>query len=546
MWILFFCLLTFVSNVFGQLLSTRRTFIHITDIHYDPFYEPFTDEATMCHHGSGKAGRFGTEGAICDSPQLLIQQAFSRIVGLEPDFLIYTGDSTRHDRDMDLPRSDNDLVSQLSFVSGKFENLFFVHNIPVYPAIGNWDVFPKDMLANNDTYSLELIWTQWGKFLSKYDTVKETFLQGGYYKIDSVSDTMTNLGVISINTLFWFSSNERVEDCSTDLEFIDSKGNYNSGDKVSFNPDRQLLWLNYVLKNSDINRKYFIIGHIPPITIENIGLYKPNCLKHFINILGLNAEKVSTAYYGHVNIDAAYFVYRPKPLVSGVTSLELDDSQFNVQLLENFNERNVFNISDISSNYNITAVTSNFLSDTNSDIFRTLYSRKLMNPRVVLNTSPSLTPVHAPSFRIGKISINNNVQDQYQLYANLKAATMSNVDFIRGCGSRKHLGIHAISPNGWRGLLRKLRNKTTNKFWSRYNDCLTIEDAANHTDRLYLSKRTVSSILVITTGIFIFLIAGIHIVSARRSVLESDVYREQRKVFDTKRIPRAYGGGIRS
>src|ERR1700753_3048277 len=56
----------------ARLLKVK--FLHITDIHPDPYYKVYasTDEESACHRAKGSAGYYGAETSDCDSPLALV------------------------------------------------------------------------------------------------------------------------------------------------------------------------------------------------------------------------------------------------------------------------------------------------------------------------------------------------------------------------------------------------------------------------------------------------------------------------------------------
>ena len=83
-------------------------FIHISDIHFDPLYLPHSNNSEVCHRGTGHAGKYGTiveylnASDGCDSPKNLLDLTFTFInknLTNNVNFIIWTGDNSRHDFD---------------------------------------------------------------------------------------------------------------------------------------------------------------------------------------------------------------------------------------------------------------------------------------------------------------------------------------------------------------------------------------------------------------------------------------------------------------
>src|SRR5271155_5418489 len=139
-----------------------RTFLTFrADLHPDPFYtiHSSTEEGIACHRGSGPAGTYGAETSDCDSPFALINETFKWIeksLRETVDFVVWTGDSARHDSDEEIPRSTEQVLSLNRYIAGKFAEVFGngkdeedpTHDmlIPVIPTFGNNDILPHNIL----------------------------------------------------------------------------------------------------------------------------------------------------------------------------------------------------------------------------------------------------------------------------------------------------------------------------------------------------------------------------------------------------------------
>ena len=116
-------------------------FIQITDLHYDPHYYSGPDANEYCHpkqinllsniqnniksrneqnniKSSNGNERYGKPGSECDAPLELLQETLKYIKEFNGlDFVLWTGDSVRHDRDPDWKRSDVDVLEAVRRVS---------------------------------------------------------------------------------------------------------------------------------------------------------------------------------------------------------------------------------------------------------------------------------------------------------------------------------------------------------------------------------------------------------------------------------------------
>ncbi|CAG8778051.1 13282_t:CDS:2, partial [Racocetra fulgida] len=93
------------------LCGSRITYL--SHIHLDPFYISKTDPLQLCHRqnetnpDTNTAGEYGTLLSRCDAPYTLSNETISYLQNTfkNIDFIIYTGDFVRHDRDKSIPRT---------------------------------------------------------------------------------------------------------------------------------------------------------------------------------------------------------------------------------------------------------------------------------------------------------------------------------------------------------------------------------------------------------------------------------------------------------
>jgi len=130
-------------------------FLHITDMHPDPYYTPRTSLSTACHRKKSKKKKnkslyFGTPYSECDSPLRLTNLTLDFLNddwAPEIDFVIWTGDNARHDNDRKLPRTPSEIYDLNRAVAAKMRKVFSNRNIPVVPSLGNNDVWPHNILT---------------------------------------------------------------------------------------------------------------------------------------------------------------------------------------------------------------------------------------------------------------------------------------------------------------------------------------------------------------------------------------------------------------
>jgi len=99
------------------------------DIHPDPFYirNSSIDKDHPCHDGKGRAGLYGAESSECDSPFSLANATFKWIkenLRDEIDFVVWTGDSARHDNDVEHPRTERQVYDLNKMVVNLVKDTF--------------------------------------------------------------------------------------------------------------------------------------------------------------------------------------------------------------------------------------------------------------------------------------------------------------------------------------------------------------------------------------------------------------------------------------
>lgn len=185
-----------------------------SDFHPDPFYKTYssTTSDAACHRKRGPAGLYGAETSGCDSPYALVNQTFQWIndnIKNDIDFVIWTGDSARHDNDDSLPRTPKQVVRQNEFMVSKFAEVFGQDedkhgqvdqwSIPVVPTFGNNDIMPHNIfLAGPNRWTKKYL-EVWRSFIP--EAQRHQFSQGGWFSVEVIPN---KLAVISLNTMYGF------------------------------------------------------------------------------------------------------------------------------------------------------------------------------------------------------------------------------------------------------------------------------------------------------------------------------------------------------
>ncbi|KAI3404783.2 PPN1 [Candida oxycetoniae] len=256
-----------------QIIHGR--FLHITDIHPDPFFKIGSSFEDACHSSKGTAQKYGDAISGCDSPMILMNETIKWIAeNLKDkiDFIVWTGDNIRHDNDRNFPRTEksifemNDKVSQLLYETFKKDNTPELQ-VDLIPSLGNNDVFPHNLFSIGPTLQTRELYQIWQKFIPQSQL--HIFNRGAYFFKEVIPGQLV---VLSINTLYWFQSNPLVDNCDERTE-----------------PGYKLFeWLGYVLKEIRARKmKVWFSGHVPP----NEKNYDLTCLRNVAAYKSINKSK---------------------------------------------------------------------------------------------------------------------------------------------------------------------------------------------------------------------------------------------------------------
>lgn len=272
-------------------------FLHITDFHPDQFYETYssTEADAACHRGNGPAGIFGAETTDCDSPTTLVNATFEWINGHLKDtidFIIWTGDSSRHDSDEEIPRTEKEIIATNKLLVHKFEEVFGKEDdtdstedfaIPIVPNFGNNDIMPHNIMQPGPNEWTQKYLSVWRKFIPEEQ--RHGFSTGGWFSVEVIPNHLT---VFSLNTMYFFEHNTAVDGCAEK-----SEPGY-----------QQMEWLRIQLQFiRNRGMKAMLIGHVPPARTEAKLLWDETCWQKYTLWLQQYRDVVVGSLYGHMNID---------------------------------------------------------------------------------------------------------------------------------------------------------------------------------------------------------------------------------------------------
>ena len=262
------------------------------DFHPDEYYKPSTSEKKDCHYGEGDAGLYGTELSGCDSSFSLVDATFDWIAANlkdEIDFVIWTGDSARHDNDEDHPRTAAEVLRTNQYLVDRMRDVFSdgknPHrlSVPIIPNIGNNDFLPHNVLLPGPNRWLKYYADMWRAFIPEEQ--RHVFEFGGWYSVEVIPN---ELAVFSLNTMYFFDRNAGIDDCVTPSEpgFM------------------QLEWLRIQLQRlRERGMKAILLGHVPPAKTASKELWDETCWQKYNLWMRQYRDVVVGSLYGHMNID---------------------------------------------------------------------------------------------------------------------------------------------------------------------------------------------------------------------------------------------------
>ena len=269
----------------------------LVDIHPDLFYKTYssTEEDAACHRGDGPAGVFGAETTDCDSPTTLVNATFKWIndhLKDKVDFVVWTGDSSRHDSDEEIPRTESEIIETNELLVHKFEEVFgnddetdptTPFTVPIIPNFGNNDIMPHNIMDPGPNRWTQKYLSVWRKFIPEEQ--RHGFSTGGWFSVEVIPNRLT---VFSLNTLYFFEHNTAVDGCAER-----SEPGY-----------QQMEWLRIQLQFlRNRGMKAILTGHVPPARTEAKLLWDETCWQKYTLWLQQYRDVVVAGLYGHMNIE---------------------------------------------------------------------------------------------------------------------------------------------------------------------------------------------------------------------------------------------------
>jgi len=280
--------------------EARLKFWQVTDIHLDYKYDANGDPKKWCHEDANpetSAGRVGNYRCDGTRPVLLSAVKTMKVEEPEPDFILWTGDSSPHSWDPTQPdwnyifTVERDIVSMLR------------KNFPttlILPSLGNHDSFPADFFPDDNAtfYESFMVASNWTTLLPT--DAQGQFAKCGFYRYDYRPPRQSNhnLVFIVLNTNLY----------------------YRTGYPGSSDPCGQLAWFDRQLANATSvpDNRILIAAHVPPGFFErdpSFGVFMKDPKGYdgindrYVDIVNKHTEKseggkVVAHIYGHTHTDS--------------------------------------------------------------------------------------------------------------------------------------------------------------------------------------------------------------------------------------------------
>ena len=272
--------------------------VQITDIHLDVKYiengAVFCDEPACCRTPASnfsriKSGKFGYL-ARCDTGLELLKSLMDKIYELKPDFILWTGDNSPHNSKNSSQEENYEATIIIKDMLDEKFNL----SIPIYPALGNHEVFPADAYIGSEKAML----AEYAEIFKDYfyeEQAYESFKEYGYYT-EKYKDT--NLRIVVLNCMVCDSWN-----------FYIVAGRHQAAKD-------EFIWLEKVFRQAEKDGEYiYLIDHFP----LNSNFQLTECAQRLRALLDRFDYLVRGYFSGHTHLDDISPVktyFEPKPIIN--------------------------------------------------------------------------------------------------------------------------------------------------------------------------------------------------------------------------------------
>ena len=294
-----------------------RFFASMSDIHFDPFYDPtLVDQLIQSEYhnwktifsSSSKKG-CGTYGADTNYPLLNSALHHAALVAHDAEFVVISGDFLSHHFNEDYytysgnenPTALHEFINKtIAFVTMMLTESF--PKTPIYPVLGNNDSYCGDYRVQPNAEFLKATTKSWKLFFKDKNNTQaflESFPAGGYYTVPLPHTSAHRL--IALNTIFWSANYENA-----------------CGNPQDDPGQKELQWLEVQLQQAAANSEtVWLVYHIPPgidtySTINAnfggdlskiISFWHPEYTNKFMELMAKYSSMVALSLVGHIHMD---------------------------------------------------------------------------------------------------------------------------------------------------------------------------------------------------------------------------------------------------
>ena len=308
---------TSVDHAKSEPLTKSGSFASLSDIHFDPFYDPalvekliqtkYTEWKTV--FSSSTIKRYSPYGKDTNYPLLnsALQQAAQ--VAKDAEFVIISGDFLSHHFNEDFythsgstnPNALHAFINKtIAFVAMMLSESF--PNIPIYPVVGNNDSYCGDYQIQPAGEFLKATTGHWNVLLKNQvntNAFLKTFPVGGYYTV--LPQEQSTHRLIALNTIFW------------SFKYQNSCGNQKDDPGQA-----QLQWLDTQLQQAAAKKeKVWLVYHIPPgvnpyATIHAnpteqlnniVSFWDAEYTKGYMDLMKTYSSSIVLSLVGHIHMD---------------------------------------------------------------------------------------------------------------------------------------------------------------------------------------------------------------------------------------------------
>ncbi|XP_018375510.1 PREDICTED: sphingomyelin phosphodiesterase 1-like [Trachymyrmex cornetzi] len=272
--------------------------LQITDIHYDPNYEPYgnayCNEPTCCRKGqndtntSDKVAGYWGDYNYCDSPWHTVVDVLDHVTAEHQNisYVYFTGDIIDHGV------WETSIEGNIESLNKSYLQIYETFkNIPVYSILGNHEPHPVNQFAprtitNNEIstqWLYKLMADLWIGFGWLPKSTRSTILQGGFYTVSPKK----GFRIIALNNNVCYSYNWWIL--------------YQPQD-----PDGQLQWLADTLSQAEVDEEYVhILAHLPPSNTDCQTTWK----REYVKIVNRFSHIIKAQFNGHTHKDELQLIY---------------------------------------------------------------------------------------------------------------------------------------------------------------------------------------------------------------------------------------------